>query len=347
MKILTLITSLLAFSLLLLAACGPVDDTEPQMGGAATPSPEIGAVPETGEEPAPEAVQPEETGREASVPMELGQVDLDVRGAHVIPDTGRDSATLLSELLNFQVVDLNGRNLGVVDDFILNMCEAHIIYIVIEADSFLEVQGDLLVIPYEAVTLEGGVIDVDSQTIFVNFEISQLEASTAYQERIDLSTTDWETDTRNYWSNMMNLSNLTTECRVPAQDGEGRQAIVRIAHASDVLGAEVVNGIGEQVGAVEEVVVAPESGLMRVVAIQTGGLLQAGQGLAAAPPGAVNIHKDDPGNQGDLVLVLLVEAEVLENAPRIDSLPQTGSAWEGSFFNYWSQYLPMTREDLP
>jgi sporulation protein YlmC with PRC-barrel domain len=334
--------SIMLVSLLLLSACSPTDDTDPQVGGAATPRPETGAAPDTGAAPEDPAASPD-----APVPQELGQTGTDIRGAHVIPETGRDNATQLTELLDYRIVDLNGNNLGTVDDYILNMCEAHIIYIVMEADRSLEIEGDLVIIPYEAVTLEGGVIDVDSQTIFLNFEASQLGGTIAYQDRIDLSNLEWETETRNYWSEMMNLSNLTTECRVPAQNGEGRQAIVRIAYATEVLGAELVNGLGEQVGQVEEVVLVPESGLIRFAAIQTGGLLQAGQALAAAPPGAINIHTDDETAREDLVLVLLVEDEVLENAPRIESLPGTDPAWDGRFFSYWSQYLPMTREDLP
>lgn len=346
MKQITIAFTLLVISVFFLTACAPAEDTEPQIGGAATPSPEpgapdTGAAPDPGQEPEPGAAPG------GTVPSELGQTAPGPRGANIIPETGRATATQLSELLNYRVADLNGETLGTVDDYVVNLCEAHIIYIVMEAHPSLETQADLVVIPYEAVTLEEGVIDVDSQTIFLNFEASQLRGTTAYDDHPDLTITDWETDSRNFWSERMNLSNLTTECRVPAQSGEGRQAIVRIAYASEVQGAEVVNGLGENLGTVEEVILVPESGWMRFAAIQTGGLLQPGQGLVAAPPGAINIYQDDETDRQDLVLVLLVEDEILENAPRVESLPETDPSWDARFFDYWSQHLPMTREELP
>jgi sporulation protein YlmC with PRC-barrel domain len=345
MKKITFVISVLVVSLLFLSACAPAEDSEPQLGGQSTQAPGTDVAPDTGASPDEGEQQQADPAPAGDVPAELGQQDPVIRGAHVIPETGRENATLLSELLNYQVADLNGTHLGTVDNYVLNLCEAHIIYIVMEADRSLELQGELVVVPYEAVTLEGGVIDVDSQTIFLNFEASQLAGATAYQDRIHLADLQWEADARGYWSEMMNLSNLTTECRVPAQDGQGRQPIVRISYATEVLGAELVNGLGEQIGHIEEVVIVPESGWMRLAAIRSGGLLQAGQGLLAAPPGALSIYSENEGE--DLVLVLLVEDEVLENSPRIESLPETDPGWEGRFFDYWSQYLPMTREDLP
>jgi sporulation protein YlmC with PRC-barrel domain len=341
MRKITIVSLLLVLPLFLLTACAPTEETEPQIGGTTTPGPEAGIAPDTGSAPDSGEEADPAAAPGAPVPPELGQTGPGPRGANVIPETGRDTATQLSELLNYQIADLNGETLGTVDDYILNMCEAHIIYIVMDVDRSLDIEGDLAVIPYEAVTLEEGVIDVDSQTIFMNFEASQLGGNTAYEDHPALSTTDWEDETRNYWSELMNLSNLTTECRVPAQDGEGRQAIVRIAYASEVLGASLMNGIGEHVGDVEEVILVPESGLMRFAAIQTG------DGLIAAPPGAINILQENEAVSDELVLVLLVEDEVLANAPRIETLPQTDPSWDARFFDYWSQHLPMTREDLP
>jgi sporulation protein YlmC with PRC-barrel domain len=324
---------------LVFAACGPADESEPQAGELGTPTPETEFSPGEAQDPdgEPELEEPSAI----QVPPELGQTDPGLRGANVLPETGRDTATQLTVLLDYQVKDQNGENLGQVADYVLNMCEAHIIYIIVQANQSLDVEGDFIIIPYEAVTLEGGVIDVDSQNIFVNFTMSQFTGTAAYQDHPDLSTTGWEDETRYFWSELMNLSNLTTECRVPAQEGEGRQVIVRIAYASEVIGAELVNGRNEHVGEIEEVIVVPESGLMRFSAISTG------QGMIAAPPGALNIQANGDSQTDDLTLVLLVEDGVLVNAPRVENLPELEPSWEARFFDYWSQHLPMTREDLP
>jgi sporulation protein YlmC with PRC-barrel domain len=375
-KPLLLVSALLVVALIL-TACGPTDEGEipPDAPGFGDPmgDPAPGEIPGVGatptaqldtEEPADPAMEatptaaPVETETLPATPPPAEETPVTtpqtgetgegaLRGAQVVPDTGREQATLLSELLGYQLTDQNGNNLGSVDDFILNICEAHIVYVVLDADPSLNLEtGNLAVFPYETITLEGGVIDVEQRAITVNVDSEQFTSAPSTNERFDLITTDWEADIRSHWSEVGRLSNLSTECRVPAAGSEGsaRQTITRIEYATEVLDMQLQDGNGNLIGQVEEVLVEPESGWLPFMAIRPNEDLQAGSGLILVPFGALNIAANEDGATQNLVL--LVEPGIFENAPTVDRLPSPGG-WEGNAFQYWSQHVPMTREELP
>lgn len=378
MKKTTLLVSGFLVLALFLAACGPADDqefpAEPGLDGSmGDPAP--GEIPGISEDPATEAVEPpmdETIGATATVPGPVetdtvpttpfpadetpaptqpgtGTGDAALRGAQVIPETGREDATMLSKLLGYQIVVPNGTTIGSVDDYILNLCEAHIVYVVLEAAPSIELEdGNLVVFPYEMVTLQEGVIDVDQRVITVNVDAEQFADGPSVGERLDLTTTEWEDDIRNHWSEVGRLSNLSTVCPVPAStgtEGAGRQEITRIAYAMEVMDMRLLDGNGNLIGEVEEVLVEPESGWLPYMAIRPNENLQTDGGLVLVPFGALNLDTSGGGATQDQNLVLLVEPEVLENAPTVDSLPADGM--DGSTFDYWSQHVPMTREELP
>jgi hypothetical protein len=107
---------------------------------------------------------------------------------------------------------------------------------------------------------------------------------------------------------------------------------------------QLQDGNGNLIGQVEEVLVEPESGWLPFMAIRPNEDLQAGSGLILVPFGALNIAANEDGATQNLVL--LVEPGIFENAPTVDRLPSPGG-WEGNAFQYWSQHVPMTREELP
>jgi sporulation protein YlmC with PRC-barrel domain len=74
----------------------------------------------------------------------------DLRAAEILPATGRAGVTRLSALSGYLVVDTTGASLGTVNDYILNLCEAHLVYLLVDADPALQLEGgSRLVIPYE------------------------------------------------------------------------------------------------------------------------------------------------------------------------------------------------------
>ncbi len=139
-------------------------------------------------------------------------------GARIVPNTARAQAVVLSNVMNYNVVDKNGKAIGTVSDYILNMCEAHIIYMVVNADPSLNLQnGTMVVIPYEVLTVGQGAIEVNQHTLVLPVTAAQVQSAPAVSQKPDLTTTTWESTVRNYWTNIVHLSALTTQCHVAAR----------------------------------------------------------------------------------------------------------------------------------
>jgi sporulation protein YlmC with PRC-barrel domain len=82
--------------------------------------------------------------------------------------------------------------------------------------------------------------------------------------------------------------------------------------ASTLIGAEVRNSRGEDLGKIDEIMIDVRRGCVAYVVVSFGGALGLGDKMFAVP---WQILKIDAGNER---VVLDVEPEVLENAPGLD-----------------------------
>jgi sporulation protein YlmC with PRC-barrel domain len=290
----------------------------------------------TVEEPVVDST-PQEEGIEADYsppPVSAGERLPITRSARIMPETARPEFMHLSNWMELEVVDTAGVRIGSVDDYVLNTCEAHIIYVAIQTEA-----NGVALMPYEVVTLGGGILDADHQVIAVPVSADEFQDAPTIDANTGITDVTWETETRNFWSNYLNLSNLTTEC-TSASDGT-----VLIDYASNILEARIQDGNGEPIGNIEEVILFPETGLLRYMVINIEDDSQ-NQGYRLAPLGAVNIESQEA--EGETVLVLLVERQELMESPAYDNIPETNQEnWDAEAFDYWSQYVPMTQEALP
>ena len=311
-------------------------ETLPAATGQYHPPTEIprtaqGTTPEAGAAGTPLPAPTEAGGGEAPPPAGRPPQS---QGAEIRPPELRAQLTRLSALIGFQVLDREGAVLGTVSDFILNTCETYIIYFLLDpSEQLASPAGGRLVIPYEAVTINSGALDAQSGAIQLSLAAGQFAGAPAFPESQELVPTDWEAQVRDYWSQALRLSNLTSGCRVAAPGG-GTTEIHKVAYASDLIGAELRDGLQNRLGRVEEAILEPESGKVSFFVIS----LEDGQGLALIPLGVVNIPRTalEPGNE--IWLVLLVENDVLLNAPRISSVAQAAEMQaQGAARQYWNR----------
>jgi sporulation protein YlmC with PRC-barrel domain len=244
--------------------------------------------------------------------------------------------------MGYKVIDRNGALIGTASDYVLNMCEAHILYMVIETDPSIGLKGgNLMLVPYEVVTLGNGQINVDEQSIVLNLDANQVSGAPAITEKPDLTTTDWEQGVRDFWTQIVPLSNLTSGCRVSSTDNSGQTTVTKIAYASQILGTQLQTGTGEGLGQVSDVILVPESGLLRYLVLNPDPSLQV-SGSILVPLRAVNINREAAQGHNQIPLVLLVEKKVLQNAPTVSSIPDvSANSWDAKTAGYWSQYVPM------
>ncbi len=252
------------------------------------------------------------------------------------PPEMREQLTRLSNLLNFQVVDRDGNPLGTASNYIINTCETYIIYFLVEPASTLNLaSGTRLVIPFEAVTINSGILDAQAKAIVLYLGSDQFASAPVIPESLELLPPTWEGDVRAYWSGPIWLSNLTTECRVASPGGDGGTvAVYKDVYATGLLGAELQDGLKNPLGRVEEAILEPESGKLGFFVVN----LHDSQERLLVPLRAVNIPKEAliPGNE--VSLVLLTENTDLLNAPRIETVEQASSMdAQNAARQYWNE----------
>jgi sporulation protein YlmC with PRC-barrel domain len=273
--------------------------------------------------------QPQET----STPEVSGEPPQSQR-AEIRPPEMRDQLTLLSNLLPLQVVDQAGVKLGTASNYIINTCETYMIYFSLSPNGDSNIsKGNQVIIPFEAITINSGVLDAQNRLIQLYLTPGQISNAPTVPMGQNLLPTDWEAGVRDYWSKIFRLSNLTTECRVTASGG-GTVAIHKIAYATDLLGAVLYDGLQNVLGTVQEAILEPESGKLGFFVVS----LQGDQGLVLVPLRVVNIPTEalEPGSK--ISLVLLTENDILFNAPKIDSVEAATSAEvQNKARQYWSR----------
>lgn len=265
-----------------------------------------------------------------------------VRGAQILPETGQQELIRLSNWMGFTIADQNDQPIGQVQDYIVNTCEAHIVYMVVQPDAGLALEGgNEFLIPYEAVSVNNGTLNADTRTMTINIDASQLSGIPALDQRPDLATTDWETEVRDFWSGVVDLSNLDTSCAVaPASDSADTESVnvYKIAYASNLLSANLQDGNANALGQVQEALVQPQSGQIFYLVVN-----RVDGGTVLVPMRAVNIPESGNLQDGTLNLELLVENTVLQDAPAIDSIESLADYMNADANNYWSQFVPMNQ----
>jgi len=128
---------------------------------------------------------------------------------------------------------------------------------------------------------------------------------------------------------MLLLTNLTARAQEEDQPKPraGKQKAVQTTttyRSSNLVGMEVRNPEGEELGEIEDLVIDMESGQIRYAALSFGGFLDIGDKLFAVPISALLLKHDED----DTYFVLDVDKEKLETAPGFDSdsWPDFGNA---------------------
>ncbi len=251
------------------------------------------------------------------------------QAAEIRPIELRAELTHLSNLMGYQVVDENGDKLGVISDYIVNTCETYIIYMLMEPTADLDVApGEKVLIPFEVVTINSGVIDAQNKTIQVRLIPEQFSGAPTLPADKQLTPTDWENSVRTFWQKWARIGMLATSCNVPGGP------VYKVAYASQLLKVELYDGLGNLLGVVQEAILEPESGKLAFYIVKPS----KGDGLVLAHLRAINIPKEALLPGGVLTLVLTADPQVFWDAPRITSIEEADDiALQSKVRQYWSR----------
>jgi sporulation protein YlmC with PRC-barrel domain len=299
------------------AACAP---------GRQTPTPSVGGS-SSGAADVPVAAN------SSPVPVLKGGKPPQTNAAGIQPPERREELTRLSSLLKFKVIGWDGVALGQVTDFIINTCETYIIYFTVAPEASLKVaSGSQLVIPFEVVTINSGVLDAAAKTISIYMTPAQVAASPVFAAPLVLLPySPWEDAVRNYWKSVARVGILKSECK--AGGSNSANAVHKIAYATQLIGADIKDGNHILLGTVQDAVLEPESGKLGfyIVKLLDGTLVM-------VPLSQTNIPKEalEPGIK--IELVLLAETNKLTDAPRIASVEQAMNAQtQSEARQYWKK----------
>jgi sporulation protein YlmC with PRC-barrel domain len=251
------------------------------------------------------------------------------QAAEIRPKEMRTNLTHLSNLIGYQVLDENGEKLGIASDYIVNTCETYIIYILMEPEASLNVApGSRVVIPFEAVTINSGVLDAQNQAIQLRLDPEQLAGAPTFPAGQQLTPTDWEGAVRAFWSQAVRIGKLATSCNVSGGP------VYKVAYATQLLGVELYDGQNNLLGAVQEAILEPESGKIGFYIVKHA----KGEELVMVRLLASNIPKEAFLPGGALTLVLLADPQVFWDAPRITSVDEADDiALQGKMRQYWDR----------
>jgi sporulation protein YlmC with PRC-barrel domain len=241
----------------------------------------------------------------------------------------RPALTHLSSLIGLQVLDANGGELGLAGDYIVNTCETYLLYILMEpvTSQAAEPVGRVAV-PYEAVTVNSGLLDAQAGAIQLRLAPEQLAGAPVFPAGGQLIPTDWESVVRDFWSKAVRIGSLKTSCNVPGGP------VYKVAYASQLLQAPLYDGRGELLGTIQEAILAPESGKLGFYIVQPA----RGEGWVMVRLGATNIPKEALVPGAALSLELLTDPGKFWDAPRLASLDQADSfAMQGKMLEYWDR----------
>ena len=318
---------MLAFGLLACQVFGPAQESGGRPPAEETLAAE--ASPEATTSPATEAAASEPPS--ATPALVVTGKPPQTNAAALQPPERREELTVLSNLLAFRVTGLNGAEFGQIADYIVNTCETYIIYFVIDPAPDLGLAaGHRLVIPFEAVTINSGILKADEQAIGLYLAPEQLKPAPAFADPLPLFPRDWETSVRAYWQEVVRVSGLHSECKAGGSDSAN--AVYKIAYATQLLGADLKDFNQNQLGTVVEAILEPESGKLGFYVVE----LVDSQGLVLVPLGKTNIPEAALAPGQTIELVLLGESGQLFGAPRLGSVEEASNAQaQGTARQYW------------
>jgi sporulation protein YlmC with PRC-barrel domain len=248
--------------------------------------------------------------------------------ATITPPDRRPELTRLSNLLHFKLTGWNGADLGAISDYVINTCETYIVYMLVDPANDLKVPvGQQLLIPFESVTINSGILDAQAKAIALALGPDPLKSAPTVTARRPLFPIDWEQPARDYWGKLVRVGKLSSECRAG-----GGAAIHKIAYATQLIGAQLYDGNHALLGAVQDAILEPESGKLGFYMIH----LQASPDLILIPLAKTNIPDSalQPGSKTELVL--LADGARLAGAPRLANPVQASeAAAQSAARGYW------------
>jgi sporulation protein YlmC with PRC-barrel domain len=217
-------------------------------------------------------------------------------------------------LMGMQVKNQQGEELGEIENFMIDVKDGNIAYTVMDTGLF----GKLLAVPLRALTVKPG-----EETATLNIDKVKLERAPSFatDSWADAVERRWLIDVYTYYGAQPypTLQVITTEP-------------IRVARADKILGLDVENPQGENLGEISNLLIDVHEGRVASAMLEFGGWLGLGENMAPVPWNALTFTPT-----ADRV-TMSVDNEKLRNAPRLTKNLQPGTVdrdWLADVYAYY------------
>lgn len=230
------------------------------------------------------------------------------------PDLQDEAGLRATEFMDYTLINSQGENLGEVEDLMVGLQSGRLTYAILSFGGFLDLGENVVAIPLNVLNFNN--IDRIDQTLTFDIDEEMIQNAPSFNPNAwpDASDPRWDDDITNYW-----------EANAVAT---GPKAL----RASDLIGYNVINAQGEDLGDVEDLMIGLNSGRVKYAVLSFGGFLGLGDKLFAVPLSSMQFSFDEEA------LIFDVPQEMLENAPGFDNNAWPDMAnpqWDLDIGNYW------------
>lgn len=196
-----------------------------------------------------------------------------------------------SQLNDFKVKNSQGENLGDVEDIVVNVRNRRI-YAVLSVGGFLGIGEKLHAVPWKALSIR------DADTALLDIDKEKLKAAPTFD--------------KNQWTTSRDTRFIVKVHEYYGMSGIAGGAKRRIVRSTEVIGYDVKNPQGENLGDLEDLAVDAANGQVAYAVLSFGGILGIGDKLFAIPWKALQLHETEK------IFVLNLPKDKLKNAPGFD-----------------------------
>lgn len=218
-----------------------------------------------------------------------------------------------SEIKGMTVKNANGKDLGKIDDLMLDMGEhGRVRYAALSFGGFLGMGDKLFAVPWSVLEFKHNSDDNSSHVVF-DVPEQKLKSAPGFDKH------QWPNTANPRWADAVNhhygVRNEDTAAAATDRATE-RDHATALHRASEAMHMDVRNEKGDKLGKIEDIVLDRRTGKIRYVALSFGGFLGIGDKFFAIPWQAVRVDFDSDDNEH--FLAFDASKKDLENAPGFD-----------------------------
>jgi len=230
-----------------------------------------------------------------------------------------------SRVLGGKVTNPQGEDLGKIEEVVINPNTGSIQYAVLSFGGIMGLGDKLFALPWTLLKPTNIPEGRKDQHFLLNVDKAKLEKAPGFPKNNwpDISAPTWSQEIDRYY-----------ESPTSAEAAIDNNRQFRIIKVSELMGKDVKNATGEELGEIKEVVLDPRAGRVSYFVLSSGGLLTKNK-LFAIPWETLKINRND--NKAECVLT--IAKEKFDKAPEFqdsDWAKMSDPTWVNQLYTYYS-----------